>query len=261
MLHWMANEREENGRRVIQPEYRQDVFDNEQKMGELVVALDDWSLANTARCYLLDLVNTLPKGMKIDPNVKTLKDIPTPERQRRAVLVTGYVMLQAAASGLWMIAHGYPEEAKGPARRMVEVRLHAQKILADHSGEYATRYLKGQAGGNIKQKAGGDGEIWEGFSAWAHGDPSSLRMDTSGPGGRLKTNDATGIGRPMIGVLPDLPAYERAAQWFAATMMLHADALAGAFEVDLDFTDKFNKRIIEIIEDQSVEDDGPPALD
>lgn len=179
----MAKERvNSDGKRVIKAQISEwHLWTEEEALIRKAGDVPNWRLADKARRMAADYSSHFSGQM---PPVRSLeiKEIDAPTSRRWAVISATGIAVRSASAALMLIASGYLPESGGPARRMIEAGLNAQAVLADHSGQYALRFLEGKPRGITKlaSEFGSTDEVRL-LSILAHADARSLVFTSDQP--------------------------------------------------------------------------------
>lgn len=134
----MAND--DRNCREMPPEV--DVGDHERELAErLGVEAPEHELAHWATSNLAVALHAA--GLLPPPDHVAARSL------RRALLVSSARIFRLARAGIAVIAAGYEAEARSFDRSLFETRARRIQVLADESGELATRWLDGKLEGHL----------------------------------------------------------------------------------------------------------------
>jgi hypothetical protein len=206
-------------------------------------SLTRWRFADHGRRILMDLAGHLSDDVDSVAG-KAPDEIAISTYRRLALLSAAAITVRSTSAGISLIACGYTREAAGPARRVLEAKLHALAFLADSSGERARRYTQGHAG-NLTRLAvkHGDPKDVEWLSRLAHADVRGLPRSL---GTMPKGENSVGEGAAEMGPARDPIEANSALAWFGYECLLMGVTLASEFEVKLNLEPWIRKTIDEL---------------
>jgi len=128
----------------------------------------DWSLAGRASMALSQVLVAIPRTTYEGP-----VEGAGPSLQLAAQRVIGVRVFRSVRAAMAALSIGYEPEARALDRVLLELATHRDLIQSDPSGETASRWLEGKAGGGITKKvnATSPDDLYGNLSQEAHGDP------------------------------------------------------------------------------------------
>jgi hypothetical protein len=205
--------------------------------------LSRWAFADHARRILMDLATHLSDEVSV-PVDRRIASIDASTFRRLALIAAAAVTVRSASAGISLVAAGYTPEARGPARRVVEAKLHTKEVLGDPTGTAARRYTEGRAGKLTKLAAKyGETPDIDWLSRPTHADVRGLPLTP----GTLPENDDV-VGETEIAVHPSRDPQEAnsALAWFGYECLFMGVQMAPEFGVKLNLEPWIQETIDEL---------------